>query len=136
MSKKDSLSNFVFRQTRRRRPLASFLFLLLLVEPVLFPRLSSATQKGTGRRRARQQLQTLSEEQQINQVLARLTFGARPGDKELVRKIGVSNYIAQQLDPDSIDDSLLEAKLAKLPTLNMATPSLVEQYNPPKAHAK
>ncbi|HQZ95287.1 MAG TPA: DUF1800 domain-containing protein [Pyrinomonadaceae bacterium] len=74
----------------------------------------------------------LSADQRVVQVLSRLTFGARPGDVERVRKMGVEAFIAQQLDPDSIDDSALMKRLEKLPTLNLSTPVLAEQYNPPK----
>src|SRR5207302_9823929 len=62
----------------------------------------------------------------------RLTFGARPGDFERVKAMGVDAFIAQQLDPDSIEDAGAIAKLKKLPTLGMATPVIIEQYTPPK----
>ena len=74
----------------------------------------------------------LTPEQQIAHVLSRLTFGARPGDFEKVRSMGVDAFIAQQLDPDSIDNSDVIARLRKLPTLGMATPVIIEQYTPPK----
>ena len=74
----------------------------------------------------------LSENQRTNQILSRLTFGARPGDFEKVKQMGVKAYIEQQLNPDSIDDSALDARLAKLPTLMLPTPTLAELYNPPK----
>ncbi|HEY2017674.1 MAG TPA: hypothetical protein VGH38_29410, partial [Bryobacteraceae bacterium] len=35
----------------------------------------------------------LSPEQRIRQALNRLTFGARPGDVEQVRKLGVEKWI-------------------------------------------
>ncbi|MFT3742847.1 MAG: DUF1800 family protein [Pyrinomonadaceae bacterium] len=74
----------------------------------------------------------LSADQRVVQVLSRLTFGARPGDVERVKKMGVEAFISQQLDADSIDDSALMKRLEKLPTLNLSTPVLAEQYNPPK----
>src|SRR2546422_10764307 len=40
----------------------------------------------------------LSEEQRILHVLNRLGFGARPGDLERVKAMGVENYINQQLN--------------------------------------
>ncbi len=49
--------------------------------------------------------------------------------------MGVEAFIAQQLDPDSIDDTALRAKVGKLPTLAMATPVIIEQYTPPKVVA-
>lgn len=77
-------------------------------------------------------LKVLSENQRIKQVLTRLTFGARPGDFEKVRAIGIKAYINQQLDPESIDDSALNKKLERFYTLKLPTPVLAEQYNPPK----
>ena len=74
----------------------------------------------------------LSSEQRVRQVLARLSFGARGADFERVEQIGVKAYIEEQLNPDSIDDSALDKRLEKLPTLMLSTPTLAEQYNPPK----
>jgi len=74
----------------------------------------------------------LTEDQRVAHVLSRLTFGARPGDFERVKAMGVEAFINQQLDPDSLDVSPLIARLKKLPTLGMATPVIIEQYTPPK----
>ncbi len=74
----------------------------------------------------------MTDDQRIAHVLSRLTFGARPGDFERVKAMGIDAFIAQQLDPDSIDDPAAIAKLKKLPTLGMATPVIIEQYTPPK----
>jgi uncharacterized protein (DUF1800 family) len=76
--------------------------------------------------------QRLTGDQRIAHVLARLSFGARPGDFERVKAMGINAYIEQQLNPETIEDIALDAKLAKLPTLALATPALLEQYNPPK----
>jgi uncharacterized protein (DUF1800 family) len=74
----------------------------------------------------------MTPDQRVAHVLSRLTFGARPGDFERVKTMGVDAFIKQQLDPDSIDNSAVIAKLRRLPTLNMATPVIIEQYTPPK----
>jgi uncharacterized protein (DUF1800 family) len=73
----------------------------------------------------------LSEDQRILHVLNRLGFGARPGDVERVKAIGVDKYIEQQLSPDKIDDSASEAKLQNLETLRMSTSELYEKYPQP-----
>ena len=73
----------------------------------------------------------LSEDQRILHVLNRLGFGARPGDVERVRAIGLDKYIEQQLNPDKIDDSATEAKLQHLTALRMTTPELYEKYPQP-----
>ena len=75
---------------------------------------------------------TMTADQRVAHVLARLTYGARPGDFERVKAMGVETFVSQQLDPDSIDNSAMIAKLRRLPTLNMATPVIIEQYTPPK----
>jgi uncharacterized protein (DUF1800 family) len=73
----------------------------------------------------------LSEEQRIVHVLNRLGFGARPGDIERVKAIGLDKYIEQQLNPEKIDDSATEAKLQNLTALRMTTPELYEKYPQP-----
>lgn len=75
---------------------------------------------------------SLATDQRVRQVLSRLTFGALPGNVERVTKMGVDKFIAEQLDPDSIDDSALQKRLDRLPTLRLDAPDLAAQYNPPK----
>jgi len=118
-----------FSQRGQRR--AAWLFsLLLLVQPLLGPVAFSQTKKPP-RQKANDKSE-LSNDRRVAHVLSRLTFGARPGDFEKVKAMGVEAFIAQQLDPDALDDAALQTKLARLPTLNMATPVLIEQYAPPK----
>ena len=63
----------------------------------------------------------LSTEQKIQHVLDRLTFGARPGDFEQVRKLGVEKWIELQLHPERIaENPALEARLKPLDTIRMA----------------
>src|SRR5256885_2810199 len=85
--------------------------------------------------RAAKKSPTMTADARVAHVLSRLTFGARPGDFERVKAMGVEAFINQQLDPDSIDNSSVIAKLRRLPTLGMATPVLIEQYTPPKPSA-
>src|SRR5207245_4720544 len=92
----------------------------------------SVRAQGSRSGAAKQRISKLSNERRAALVLSRLTFGARPGDFERVKTIGVDAFIDQQLDPDSIDDTAVSAKLGKLPTLALATPVLIEQYTPPK----
>ena len=75
----------------------------------------------------------LTEDQRILHVLNRLGFGARPGDVERVKAMGLENYINQQLNPASIADLNIEAKLKdkNLPTLTMTTAELYEKYPQP-----
>ena len=76
--------------------------------------------------------QRLSQDQQIAQALNRLTFGARPGDLQEVRRLGLAKWIELQLHPDRIPENpALEAKLKPLETLRMDLPEIVKQYTPP-----
>ncbi len=117
-----------WRSKKSWRATAFLVALLLLLQPTLL--LASA---GQGRsERATKKPATMSEDQRIAHALSRLTFGARPGDLERVRAMGVEAFINQQLDPDSLDAGAVSARLKKLPTLLMATPVIIEQYTPPK----
>jgi uncharacterized protein (DUF1800 family) len=73
----------------------------------------------------------LSEDQRVLHVLNRLGFGARPGDVERVKAMGLDNYIGQQLFPEKIDDSVSEAKLQNLGALQMTNAELYEKYPQP-----
>lgn len=76
---------------------------------------------------------SLTEDQKILHILNRLGFGARPGDLEKVKAIGIKKYIEQQLDPASIDDSATEAKLDRLAVPKLSTEELFAQYPNPAA---
>jgi uncharacterized protein (DUF1800 family) len=82
---------------------------------------------------ARAESQRLTEEQRVVHVLNRLAFGARPGDVERVRRMGVERYIEQQLNPSKIEDSLAESKLRVMPTLTLTTGELMARYPNPGA---
>jgi uncharacterized protein (DUF1800 family) len=73
----------------------------------------------------------LTNEQRIVHVLNRLGFGARPGDVERVKALGLENYINQQLNPEKIADSVAETKIRDLSVLNMTTAELYEKYPQP-----
>jgi len=72
----------------------------------------------------------------IAHVLNRLGYGARPGDIEKVRQAGVINYIEQQLHPERIADSALEARLEPFTTLQISQSALAREYFMPAQQAK
>ncbi|HEV2616613.1 MAG TPA: DUF1800 domain-containing protein [Candidatus Acidoferrales bacterium] len=78
----------------------------------------------------------LTDDEAILHALDRLAYGPRPGDVERIRKIGLENWIDQQLNYDSIDDSALESKLAEFKTLKMSSEQLLGKYPPPNQAAK
>ena len=67
----------------------------------------------------------------IRHVLNRLTFGPRPGDVERVRQLGIDGFIDQQLFPERIDDSAVEARLESFETLTLSSAELAERYFEP-----
>lgn len=70
----------------------------------------------------------LTEREKIIHVLDRLGFGARPGDVERVEKMGLQNYIRQQLHPEKINDAALEKKLEVFDTLSAKPEELAGDY--------
>ena len=72
----------------------------------------------------------LTADQQLRQLLARLTFGARPGDVERVRAIGIDRWIEEQLHPERIDDGALDATLARFPVVAMSGSQLLREFPP------
>jgi uncharacterized protein (DUF1800 family) len=71
-------------------------------------------------------------DQQVRHVLNRLAFGARPGEVERVRAVGVDRWIAMQLEPSRIRDTAVERIVAALPTLAMSSRELLERYPTPQ----
>jgi uncharacterized protein (DUF1800 family) len=77
--------------------------------------------------------QRLKGNRQVEQVLSRLTFGAKPGDAARVRQLGWKKWVERQLAPAAITENpdLLE-KLAKMATLEMSTEELMKRYPSPQ----
>src|SRR5437870_12935665 len=74
---------------------------------------------------------SVSGDRQIIHALSRLTYGARPGDVERVRAVGLSAWIDRQLPPRTIDDSATDRALAELTTPRMPTLELLREYPRP-----
>ena len=78
----------------------------------------------------------LTEDQKALHLLNRTGFGPRPGELELVRRIGFDRYVEQQLHPEKIDDSAAEAELADLDSLRLSTAEILQKYPPPQLVAR
>ncbi|HMD06313.1 MAG TPA: DUF1800 family protein [Candidatus Acidoferrum sp.] len=78
----------------------------------------------------------LSADEAVLHALNRLAYGPRPGDVERVRQMGLAKWIDQQLNPNSMDDKALEARLENYPTLKMSSAKLMEEYPQPKQAEK
>ncbi len=76
------------------------------------------------------------DDQAILHVLNRMSFGARPGDLERIRTLGIQRYIDEQLRPERIADSAMTARLAGLTTIGMSSRQIAEQYELPQLEAR
>ena len=76
------------------------------------------------------------DDKTILHVLNRIGFGARGGDVERVRQVGLSNYIDQQLHPERIADTGMAARLAGFETINKSSRQLAEEYFVPMLQAR
>lgn len=72
--------------------------------------------------------EALTETQRAIHVLNRLTFGPRPGDLQTVLAQGLNSWIEDQLHPESIDDSALNARLAPYATTRMNSKQLAQSF--------
>ena len=78
----------------------------------------------------------LTEDQAIAHALNRLGYGPRPGDIEAVKQIGLAKWVDRQLHPESIDDSAMQARLSRFPTLTMSSQALLDKFPRPQVAAK
>jgi uncharacterized protein (DUF1800 family) len=78
----------------------------------------------------------LTADEAILHALNRLAYGPRPGDLERIKQMGLAKWIDQQLNPNSIDDKALDARLEDYPTLKMSTEKLIAEYPQPKQQEK
>ena len=79
---------------------------------------------------------TPADTAEIVHVLNRITFGPRPGDIDLVRKMGVEAFIQQQLHPETLDDSATEKEVGQLAILQMDPQQLASLYHDDKVVKK
>jgi uncharacterized protein (DUF1800 family) len=65
-------------------------------------------------------------------ALNRFTFGPRPGDMAAVQAMGLKRWFEEQLNPSSIDDSAMEARLEMFPAMKMEQAETVRRYPSPQ----
>jgi len=90
---------------------------------------SAQSAKPTAPSPAANQSQELLPDEQVQQALNRLTFGARPGDADKIRSMGVDKWIDLQLHPERIDDAKTDQLLAQYSIFSMKTSDVVRDYN-------
>lgn len=98
-----------------------------LILPAFSVGINAQTMNAQGKT-AQNKAAALTENQKALHVLNRLGFGARAGDVEKVKAMGVKNYIEQQLNANSIDDSATEARLQNLDVLKMSNDEIFAKY--------
>jgi uncharacterized protein (DUF1800 family) len=76
----------------------------------------------------------LSGDEAIQHALSRLTFGARPGDLDAVKQMGLDKWIGLQLHPERVPENpALTERLDRLTTLKLSTREVAEKYQLPLA---
>ena len=70
----------------------------------------------------------LHGDQRILHALNRFTFGPRPGDLEAVRAMGLDAWFDQQLHPASLDEQVLNARLAQYPAMQLSMRELLYRF--------
>src|SRR5215475_11372397 len=119
---------------RAMRVVASLLaFLLAFSSPVgAFQEAKSQKQEGAQAPSQSDAAKKLTEEQKVAHLLDRITFGARPGDVELVMKLGLEKYLDEQLHPQRISDQVVEQRLKNIESIHLSSAELAMNYPPPQ----
>ena len=73
----------------------------------------------------------LTPDQRTLQALHRFTFGPRPGDVQRLNDMGLAAWFDQQLHPDRISDTALEARLANFPAMQLTQAELLQRFPTP-----
>jgi hypothetical protein len=83
------------RDERKSRALVLFLVLILFFEPLSVLSLSAQERHKPRHKPSGEAQQDLTDDQRIRHMLARLSFGARPGDFERVKAMGGTCHITR-----------------------------------------
>ena len=70
----------------------------------------------------------LTERERALQILNRFSFGPRPGEVDAVMRMGWQQWFAQQLQPLSIPDPVLDQRLAAFPALSLRPAQLLAEF--------
>jgi uncharacterized protein (DUF1800 family) len=106
------------------RILISGMLCVLMVEQ---PMVAAASVKKTV------SVKQIQGEQRVLHALNRFTFGPLPSDMSAVQSMGLKVWFERQLNPQSIDDSALETRLAMFPAMQMEQAQLLQRYPSPGA---
>ena len=73
------------------------------------------------------QLAGLTDRQAAAHLLSRFTFGAKPGEVDSLLKIGIENWVKQQLK-GNLDDQNLKEKLSSYDALTLSNEQILAQF--------
>ncbi len=114
----------------------AFLAISIAASLLALPGVSSSPRSkeaDEAKRQAKLFQKKLNKDDQILHAVDRLTFGPRPGDVAMVKKMGLKKWIDLQLHPERIKENPeLEAKLLPLESLRMTPMETVQHYPPPQ----
>jgi uncharacterized protein (DUF1800 family) len=122
--------------------LASLLYIGLLF---LLPHFAAGDERGSGAQKDHSEqagslkglpVTDLTEDEAIVHALNRLGYGPRPGDVQRVKEMGLAKWLDRQLRPEIMNDSALDARLSRFPTLTMSSQALLEKFPRPALAAK
>src|SRR5438270_1942506 len=106
--------------------------LILLVSLVWLAASDKKSKTKTADKETPAQAAPMDEDKKIVHALNRFTFGVRPGDVDRIRAIGLDKWFDEQLHPDKINDSAIDARLAPFRTLKMSTREMIENFPSPQ----
>src|SRR5215469_2793764 len=109
----------------RSMPTSRKALFLLVLATLIYAALMFAADKKSKKTNVPAQM---DENKKILHALNRFTFGPRPGEVDAVRAMGLEKWFDQQLHPDKIDDSALDARLSPFRTLKMSTHEMMENF--------
>src|ERR1700674_1139718 len=142
--KRVSSRNAYLRPTRPASLAGMIVIFLLAAATFAAPYLLAATDKRESKGKTAESSKVwkglptegLTEDEAILQAVNRLGFGPRPGDLERVKEMGLQKWIDLQLDPESINDAALDARLDRFQTVEMCSGKLLAEFPQPQAAAK
>jgi uncharacterized protein (DUF1800 family) len=111
------------------RVLISGVLCVLMVDQ---PMVAAAAAVNKPVKNSTQQIQQIKGQERVLHALNRFTFGPRPGDVAAVQAMGVERWLERQLNPSSIDDSALDARLEMFPAMKMQQAEMERRYPSPQ----
>ena len=114
-----------------RPAVAALLCVLMADQPLLAAGPLDGGAAGKTKKMAVAPAAQLQGQARVLHALNRLTFGPRPGDVAAVQAMGLTKWFEMQLNPASIDDSKLDARLTEYPATQLSLEQLEAKYPTP-----